>query len=747
MLMQDSLLPAWFGFIFRLVSLLIAFAFLTISGISTLDKYRHIDREVDFEEKKDKYKGLPVPVIVVNAIVICLIGVLIASPFSSGDSPYIVYELISGCALCTLCMWMVIITSYKSTEHNKFRLLVISYSGFFVLLVLGLVVKGIMLGFIALFIIYIDIELNGATAWIAMDFDPEKEMRLVRMSLLSFAVLPLLAALAAFVTDPAMQIALSISGLTHALIAIYYSISFKETKVALTKSNVACLLIATSTSIFLPPNGLFVSSTALTMASMSSALIFILLVYAICLVFLLNILLKRKLDFKKGNRLKALVVYIILTLGLWGLFFLLRAGFVYQHDFLVQITICPLLWASLMLAVFQTIAMGALLSVALYDLPFIRALIEWFKKNVKVLCYTSLICFCALTVLVILFFVVPSIFGMYPILSIIALVALIAGGATLLASFYGRYEGTVYLIFLYIILGIVATLLFAPLSLGLIGLVALVVIVGILTFMIGKTMPFIVGIISFFLTLVLMYVRIANTPSNLGNATTAGIFEWFFALLFATNAIVCGLYFSSTKKGSAVVFVTGIIMLLLGYPIVFMFPTKDSIALSSCWLVSSIFLLLPVMFDFFRYFWNALHQDKWSSVIVSFLASGIVMITSGTKFTPGMSDFANASLSICLALGLLVGYYACTFKMMKAYKQRKLEVQIPARVMPEDDMETVRACNTCKQYVLALKGYKYIRVVKLFDATHRGHMLATLTYGDVKNDFTSKTEEYLEKLG
>ncbi|HME53037.1 MAG TPA: hypothetical protein VKM55_12520 [Candidatus Lokiarchaeia archaeon] len=75
------------------------------------------------------------------------------------------------------------------------------------------------------------------------------------------------------------------------------------------------------------------------------------------------------------------------------------------------------------------------------------------------------------------------------------------------------------------------------------------------------------------------------------------------------------------------------------------------------------------------------------------------------------------------------------------------KIQKPARVVTEDDMETVRACNTCKQYVLALEEYKHIQAVKLFDATHRGHMLATLTYGDVKDDFTSKTEEYLEKIG
>jgi len=55
--------------------------------------------------------------------------------------------------------------------------------------------------------------------------------------------------------------------------------------------------------------------------------------------------------------------------------------------------------------------------------------------------------------------------------------------------------------------------------------------------------------------------------------------------------------------------------------------------------------------------------------------------------------------------------------------------------------------DICKQFVLALEDYKYISAVQIFDVKYRGHMLATLTYGDVKEDFTSKTEEFLQKVG
>ncbi|HME55631.1 MAG TPA: hypothetical protein VKM55_25720 [Candidatus Lokiarchaeia archaeon] len=679
MLLQDSFLPTWFGFTFRLIALLLGYGFLSIAGISTLDKYRHIDRDVSFEEIKGKDKAVSVWIIVANTIVICVIGIVIAVPFVSGDDPYIVYEMISGCGLCTLAMWMVIdITYHKSTENNKFRLLVISYTGFFVLLIMGLVIKGVMEGFIALFIIYMVIELNGATAWIAMGFNPEKEMRLVKMSLIPCAVLPLLVVLAALVTDPAMQLALGVSGVSFALISIYYSMAFKENKVTLTKINIASLVIAIGTSIFLPPNGLWVSVTALSMASMTVALLFILIVYACSLVFLLDMLLKRSLDFKKGNRVKALIVYAILTTGFWGLFFLLRAGFVYQGDFLVQVTLCPVLWASLTISIFQTIASIVLLCVALLDLTFIQALIKWFAKNTKVLCFSGLACFVALTILIIVFFFAPSIFVTYPGLSILTLVVLIAGVAMMIASFYGRYDGTRILLLLYIILGIAATLLFAPLPLGIIGLVALVFIFGMMMQAIldkkalRYTMPFVLGLVFFMIALLLMYVRLENATNSV-SATAAGVFEWFFALMLAADVIVSGLRFSDSKKGSIGVFIAGVALLMFVYSIAFEWPTKDSLAISNCWLVSAIILLLLVMVGFFKYYWTALHQEKWSSVIVSILASGIIMISSGTKFTSGMSDIANAAISICLVLALLVIYYACTFKMMKAYKQRKLE--------------------------------------------------------------------------
>ena len=58
----------------------------------------------------------------------------------------------------------------------------------------------------------------------------------------------------------------------------------------------------------------------------------------------------------------------------------------------------------------------------------------------------------------------------------------------------------------------------------------------------------------------------------------------------------------------------------------------------------------------------------------------------------------------------------------------------------------VRACMTCKEYVLAKQEYKYQRAVQIFDASHRGHMLGTLTYQEVKQDFSSKTDEFLQRV-
>jgi hypothetical protein len=46
----------------------------------------------------------------------------------------------------------------------------------------------------------------------------------------------------------------------------------------------------------------------------------------------------------------------------------------------------------------------------------------------------------------------------------------------------------------------------------------------------------------------------------------------------------------------------------------------------------------------------------WEGGLV-IMTSLVIMVALGTKFTPGMSDFANAALSIFLAADLVVGYF------------------------------------------------------------------------------------------
>ncbi|MBD3186852.1 hypothetical protein GF325_08510 [Candidatus Bathyarchaeota archaeon] len=62
------------------------------------------------------------------------------------------------------------------------------------------------------------------------------------------------------------------------------------------------------------------------------------------------------------------------------------------------------------------------------------------------------------------------------------------------------------------------------------------------------------------------------------------------------------------------------------------------------------------------------------------------------------------------------------------------------------DESNVRACMTCKQYVLIKDGdYRYQRAIQRFEGYHRGHMLGTLTFSEVKHGFSSKTDEFLNK--
>jgi len=82
-------------------------------------------------------------------------------------------------------------------------------------------------------------------------------------------------------------------------------------------------------------------------------------------------------------------------------------------------------------------------------------------------------------------------------------------------------------------------------------------------------------------------------------------------------------------------------------------------------------------------------------------------------------------------------------------KLSEMQKMVPkAEPVPDiDDQAMVRACMTCKEYMLVDEGnYKNTRAMILFDTAHRGHMLGTLTHGEVKGGFLPKTRAYLEKV-
>jgi chromosome segregation ATPase len=73
-------------------------------------------------------------------------------------------------------------------------------------------------------------------------------------------------------------------------------------------------------------------------------------------------------------------------------------------------------------------------------------------------------------------------------------------------------------------------------------------------------------------------------------------------------------------------------------------------------------------------------------------------------------------------------------------------IKKPRIKMESEDLATARACMTCKHYVLYKEGdYQYVKAVHLFDAVHRAHMVSTVTFSEVKNGYTAKTQEFIEK--
>jgi DNA repair exonuclease SbcCD ATPase subunit len=63
-----------------------------------------------------------------------------------------------------------------------------------------------------------------------------------------------------------------------------------------------------------------------------------------------------------------------------------------------------------------------------------------------------------------------------------------------------------------------------------------------------------------------------------------------------------------------------------------------------------------------------------------------------------------------------------------------------------DDLDTTRACMTCKEYILYKEDdYRYTKALHLFDAFHRAHMVSTVTASEIRSGYTSKTKEFLDK--
>ncbi len=58
----------------------------------------------------------------------------------------------------------------------------------------------------------------------------------------------------------------------------------------------------------------------------------------------------------------------------------------------------------------------------------------------------------------------------------------------------------------------------------------------------------------------------------------------------------------------------------------------------------------------------------------------------------------------------------------------------------------VRSCIKCKLYVVIKDGsVQNQKAVRNFEKDHIGHILATVDYNEVKDDYTSQTNEYMDK--
>ncbi len=80
------------------------------------------------------------------------------------------------------------------------------------------------------------------------------------------------------------------------------------------------------------------------------------------------------------------------------------------------------------------------------------------------------------------------------------------------------------------------------------------------------------------------------------------------------------------------------------------------------------------------------------------------------------------------------------------YLELEDTIKKPKATMGSDELATARACMTCKDYIIYNEGdYRYVKAMHLFDAVHRGHMVSTVTFSEVKAGYTSRTQEFIEK--
>ncbi len=671
MISDNTLFYDWFSFIFRIIALLILYSFLTLSSIATLDKYRRIDRE-DFSKQTGEYLGLPVPIIVLNSLILGIIGILIVYPISFSQEIYAIYELVSGSVLCILFVWLIIdITYHRPSEKSKTITLLISYGGFILLLPCLLFSEGIMLIFFTLFIIYINSELNGATVWIIWDIDPEKNKSLISISLISFIMVPTLTILCAIYPDPAIQAGLGVSAICNALTTLYYSELIQGKKFYLNLGGLVSFGSTIFISLFLP--------TPITGSSINSSLITALFMNGICFAYLLNLLIKRKFDFEENNRSKTLLGSLTFTFAFWILFVSVNSilsnstGIIpIQGNFWSIITVIPFVFLSFMIAIFQTIMLFILTSIAAYDLQWVQDLVEWLKRQEEFFLYSSIVIFITLIIPLIVGGIWPSSWSVYPEMLMITVILWVAGLICLSATYFGfneRVFESMICYICYIGLGLAYGIVFAPMALGTLGLIGLVVISTILLGLaifeedldLEYILPIIVAVFSMILGIFLMYLRLDNQITNPDTANLAGMFEWFFALLFAANAGTVAAYFIVEKRERVIgILILGIVLISLTHLILFVWDTRHSMALSYCWIATGVILIIPSLFVVFNSLWDALHEDKWSSVIMSILSAIIIMFASGTKFTPGLGDFGNSIIAIILAISLVVGYYILT---------------------------------------------------------------------------------------